>query len=77
MTGRHTQPDPPAPEGDRPVVVPLDPDRIEHWRGVVADWEPLDRTQLDGIAAILDRVRARKRAATNTSDDPHQYPNAA
>lgn len=76
MTENHSEPTPPSPNRDRPVVVPLDPERIEHWREVVADWEPLDRTQLDSIAAILDRVRARKRAATDR-DDPHQYPNAA
>ncbi|WP_067840680.1 hypothetical protein [Nocardia lijiangensis] len=77
MTGNPAEPEPPSPDPDRPVVVPLDPERIDYWREVVADWEPLDRAQLDGIAAILDRVRARKRAATNTSSDPRQYPNAA
>ncbi|NKY33911.1 hypothetical protein HGA13_12610 [Nocardia speluncae] len=82
MTGQPTEPDSPspAPDSDRPaVVVPLDPERIGHWRRVVAEREPLDRVELDALAAILDRVRARKRATTDTDtgSDPHQYPNAA
>lgn len=77
MTGQPAEPNSPPPDPDRPIVVALDPERIDHWRHVVADREPLDRAQLDAIAAVLDRVRARKRAATNNGSDPHQYPNAA
>ncbi|MFQ6229860.1 hypothetical protein [Nocardia sp. NPDC002869] len=81
MTGHPTDPDSPAPDPnlDRSVVVPLDPERIGYWRRVVAEREPLDRVELDALAAILDRVRARKRAATDAGSDPHQdqHPNAA
>ncbi|MBF6351017.1 hypothetical protein IU448_18635 [Nocardia flavorosea] len=79
MTGQPTEPDSPSPDSGRPVVVPLDPERIGYWRRVVAEREPLDRVELDAIAAILDRIRARKRAATDTDtgSDPYQYPNAA
>ncbi|WP_342801476.1 hypothetical protein [Nocardia sp. No.11] len=77
MTDTPTPSPPSPPDRERSVVVPLDPDRIEHWRQVVADREPLARAQLDAIAAVLDRVRARKRAATDNGSDPHQYPNAA
>ncbi|MFF0494736.1 hypothetical protein ACFYTQ_37450 [Nocardia sp. NPDC004068] len=68
----------PATHHAEPEQLTFDPDWIDYWRRVIRTWAPLDRDQIDAIAAIVARIDQR-RAATgdDTGSGPHTRPQAA
>jgi len=61
---------------DEPEQLTFDADWIDYWREITRKWAPLDRDQIDAIAAIVARIDER-RAATDNGDGPQQRPRAA
>ncbi|MFI2473067.1 hypothetical protein [Nocardia xishanensis] len=60
-----------------PEQLSFDDDWIDYWRNYTRTWAPLNRDQIDAIAAIVARIDHRRAAAALDNDSPQQRPRAA
>ncbi|RMI28970.1 hypothetical protein [Nocardia stercoris] len=67
---------PPRASQTQPEQLSFDEDWIDYWRNYTRAWPPLDRDQIDAIAAIVARIDQRRATATHAGG-PQQRPHAA